>query len=87
MILLELKNYIKQYQKVTLADIKYHFDVSEETALALLDPLLKQGHIQLLSFSSCSTGHCHSGCTHPSTQSYQWVDQPIKNVSIPVQIR
>lgn len=92
MILLELKHYIKHHQQVTLTDIKHHFDLSEEAALGLLAPLLKQGHIQSLSFSRCATGHCLSSCSHPSVHqsnnpSYQWMDQPIQNLSIPVQVR
>ncbi|VAW44529.1 hypothetical protein MNBD_GAMMA03-607, partial [hydrothermal vent metagenome] len=45
MILLELKHYIKQHQRVTLNDIQLHFDLSEEAAKGLLAPLLQQGHI------------------------------------------
>ncbi len=87
MILLELKKYIRQHEQVTLADIKNRFDLSEEAAFGLMNPLLEQGHVQEISASSCSTGNCSTGCSQNSKgPSYQWMDKRLKNLSISIQI-
>ena len=87
MILLDLKKYIKQHEQVTLADIKNHFDLTEEAAYGLIRPLIQQGHVQEIKIASCSTGECSTGCTQNSQgPSYQWVDKRLKSLSIPIQI-
>ena len=91
MILLDLKRYIKQHQRVTLQDIRHHFDLDEAAAIGLMEPLLQQGYIQELentpSAESCSTGKCSTNCHQISKGSeFQWVDKPLKSLSIPVQI-
>jgi len=88
MILLQLKKYIKQHQRVSLQDIQYHFDIDESAAIGLLVPLIQQGQIQEIpTTSSCSTGQCSSHCHQVSKGAlFQWVDHPVKPLSIPVQI-
>lgn len=89
MILLALKKYIKQHQRVTLQDIQYHFNIDEQAAIGLLEPLLQQGHIQEIEqrLSNCSTGQCSTHCHQVSKGAeFQWIDKPIKPLSIPVQI-
>ncbi len=89
MILLKLKRYIKQHQRVTLKDIQAHFDLSEEAALGLLKPLLQQGHVIVANtVSSCQGQTCTTSCTHSTqiaTTTYQWIESPKKQVSIPIQ--
>ncbi|WP_319380959.1 FeoC-like transcriptional regulator [Thiomicrorhabdus sp.] len=87
MILLDLKRYIKTHDRVTFSDIKNHFDLTDDAASALLLPLIKQGHIQEIGADGCSSGLCSTGCVQTSLgASYQWIDKPLKNLSIPVQI-
>lgn len=91
MILLDLKRYVKQHQRVTLQDIRHHFDLDEPAAIGLIEPLLQQGYIQELpnhtSSESCSTGQCSTHCHQVSKGAeFQWVDHPLKPLSIPVQI-
>lgn len=87
MILLDLKKYIKQHGQVTLMDITNHFDLTEEAVFGLITPLLNQGHVQEINASSCATGKCSTGCSKNSPgPSYQWVDKPLKSLSIPIQI-
>lgn len=91
MILLDLKKYIKRHERVSLQDIQRHFDIDEQATIGLMEPLLQQGHIQELIHStddaSCSSGKCSSTCHQVSKGSeFQWVDKPIKPLSIPVQI-
>jgi len=91
MILLEVKRYIKQHQRVTLRDIQHHFDIDENAVIGLMEPLLQQGYIQEISAdstsTSCQSGKCRSDCYQASKKSeFQWVNKPLKPLSIPVQI-
>lgn len=87
MILLQLKNYIRQHERVMLQDIQFHFDIDEAAAIGLMEPLLQQGHIQEIPNSGCATGLCSSNCHQVSKGSeFQWVENPINPLSIPVQI-
>ena len=91
MILLDLKRYVKQHKRVTLQNIKHHFDLDEAAAIGLMESLLQQGYIQELpnypAGESCSTGKCSTNCHQVSKGvEFQWVDKPLKSLSIPVQI-
>lgn len=91
MILLDLKKYIKRHQRVTLLDIQHHFDIDEAAAIGLMEPLLQQGYIQELKQNTtgqnCSSGKCSTTCHQVSKGAeFQWIDKPIKPLSIPVQI-
>lgn len=90
MILLDIKKYIKKHQRVTLRDIQHHFDLDEKAAIGLMEPLLQQGYIQEIlsnNSQSCSTGSCSSNCHQVSKGAeFQWVDKPLKPLSINVQI-
>ncbi|MDX1351385.1 MAG: FeoC-like transcriptional regulator [Thiomicrorhabdus sp.] len=90
MILLDIKKYIRQHQRVTLRDIQNHFELDEAAAIGLMEPLLQQGFIQEITSDngpSCTTGRCSTNCHQVSKGSeFQWVDKPIKPLSIPVQI-
>ena len=85
MILLELKSYIKQHQRVSLDNIKHKFDISEDTVQGLLMPLIRQGHIVEVSTASCSSGHCSSGCQQTATE-YQWLDRKLRPLSQAIEI-
>ena len=87
MILLEIKQYIKQHHQVTLSDIKNHFDVSEEAAKGMLSLLVKQGHVQTLDAHGCASGQCSSSCSQANPDNYYlWCDQCLVSLSIPVQV-
>ncbi|MBO1926907.1 transcriptional regulator [Thiomicrorhabdus sp. 6S2-11] len=91
MILLELKRYIRQHERVSFSDICNRFDLSEDAAAGLLQPLVQQGHIQTIdNFSatttSCNSGGCSGGCASQQTY-YQWLERKVKQLSLPVQIK
>ncbi|BBP42611.1 FeoC-like transcriptional regulator [Thiosulfativibrio zosterae] len=86
MILLDLKNYIKQRLEVSSDDIKNRFDISEETLQALIRPLLKQGHIQKMSGASCSSG-CGTGCASSSAKTlYRWTSKAHRNLLLSIEV-
>lgn len=87
MILLELKAYIKQRQRVSLQDILVRFDLSAATAEAMLERLIQQGHISKDS-QQCSSQQCHSSChSAPNEELYFWRDKCLTSLSIPVEVR
>jgi predicted ArsR family transcriptional regulator len=87
MILLDIKRYIKQHHEVTLNDIRHHFDLDEDAARALLEPLIRQGHIQVIPAESCASGHCSTDCNQTQQgDTYLWRDKCFKPVSIPIQV-
>ena len=87
MILLELKQYIKKHQQVTLQDIQNHFDITEDAALGLIEPLIKQGFIQSLDSSGCESGSCSSGCDQNNHSiSYLWLGKAVKKLTIPIEV-
>lgn len=85
MILLQLKRYIRQHQRVTLENIKNRFDISEDTAQGLLLPLMKQGHIVEIPAASCSSGLCSSSC-HAGSIEFQWLNKKVKPLPSSIQI-
>lgn len=88
MILLELKRYIRQHHEVSLDDIVNHFDLTDEAAKGLLDPLVRQGHIQRLpAASACQSGRCSSGCaSSKKSDHYLWRDKCLVSLPIRVQV-
>lgn len=90
MILLNIKKYIKEHQRVTIRDIQHHFELDEKAAIGLMEPLLQQGYIQEIGNNTdqgCSTGGCSTNCHQVSKGAeFQWVDKPLKPLSINVQI-
>ncbi|GKT12605.1 MAG: putative ferrous iron transport protein C [Thiomicrorhabdus sp.] len=87
MILLDLKKYIKRYQQVSLINIKNHFDLTEDAALGLIEPLIVQGFIQSLEHGECSSGQCTTSCAQKSHgMTYLWIGKPLKKLNVPVEI-
>lgn len=91
MILLELKRYIRQRERVSFNDICNRFDLTSDAARGLLQPLLSQGHIQTIEnfskvTSSCNSGGCGGGCASQQTY-YQWLDRKVKQLKLPVELK
>jgi hypothetical protein len=71
MILSELRDYIKQRQQVSLADIANHFNSDEQALRAMLDVWIKKGRIvKQMATASCGSS-CHQ-CQSASTEYYCW---------------
>ncbi len=84
MILLELKNYIRQHRQVSAENLKNRFDLSGDALEGLMRPLLQQGFVycQHSSAQTCA-GQCLSGCLSASAgEHYYWSEQPLKPLSI-----
>lgn len=94
MILLALKDYIKQHQVVTRQALLNHFDLQSDALDGLLKPLITQGHvIETQSQSAlsakpqaCASGSCGSACQLPPPTQILWCEKPLKPLPIRVQI-
>lgn len=84
MILLELKNYIRQHRQVSAENLKNCFDLSNDALDGLMRPLLQQGFVycQSPSDQTC-VGECATGClTANAGAYYYWSEQPLKPIAI-----
>jgi len=71
MILSDLRDYIKQRQQVSLADIINHFDTDEQAARAMLEVWIKKGKIHRR-IASASCGSSCNQCQITTTEYYIW---------------
>lgn len=85
MILLEMKRYIKQHEKVTFDDICHHFDLNTSAAEGILQRLIRQGNIQKLTGQNCSTGGCHSHCQQQDW--FIWLEKKYVPLNLNLDIR
>lgn len=92
MILLAIKDYIRQHQAVSREALLNHFDLDDDALDGLLAPLIQQGHVietqsQSDSVSEgCSSGTCGDHCQLPDPKRILWCEKPLKPLPIPVQI-
>ncbi|AFY78891.1 FeoC like transcriptional regulator [Pleurocapsa sp. PCC 7327] len=71
MILTEIQEFICQSRQVSLADMKLHFRMNEETLRPMLKKLLKKGRIRQLPIPQRCDGCI---CCHLDTlEVYEWV--------------
>jgi len=74
MILSELRDFLKQQQRVALKDIVNHFDVDADALRGMLSKWISKGNVRKLSLeSSCGTSCCK--CDATLTELYEWVDK------------
>ncbi len=92
MILLAIKDYIRQHQAVSRQALQNHFDLDAEALDGLLAPLIQQGHvIETQSQADAMTGQCQSGtcgdhCQLPDPKLILWCEKPLKPLPIRIQI-
>ncbi|WP_424374156.1 FeoC-like transcriptional regulator [Methylocystis silviterrae] len=70
-MLLELRDYLASHGWACVRDVAAHFDISPQTAHAMLEHWVRKGK------ASRFERQCHS-CTLPCAKSlvvYQWIDQ------------
>ncbi len=73
MILSELRDYLKQQQRVTLHDLVLHFNCDAEALRGMLRKWISKGKVNKLTPSaSCGTGCCK--CDPTLTELYEWIE-------------
>ncbi len=71
-MLMELKDYLASRKEASVGDVAAHFDISRETARALLEHWVRKGKVSKLSLEQCR--QCALQCGK-SWEVYQWLDQ------------
>ena len=71
-MLMELKDYLASRKEASVRDVAAHFDISLETARALLEHWVRKGRASRLSLEQCR--HCALHCGK-SWEAYQWIGQ------------
>ena len=72
MILSELRDYLQQHGKVSLADLVNHFGVEADALRGMLNLWINKGYVQKLPLASgCGTQCCQ--CDPTLTELYQWL--------------
>lgn len=71
MILSEIRHYLQQHGRVSLADIALHLDTPPEAVRGMLETLLRKGRIRRhLLNSACGSSCCK--CDAAATEQYEW---------------
>jgi len=92
LILLAIKDYIRQHQAVSRQALINHFDLQPDALDGLLAPLIAQGHVietQSQPHSAgvtCHTGQCATNCKLPAPKLILWCEKPLRPLPIPIQI-
>lgn len=79
MILSDLRDYIKQRQQVSLADIVNHFDTDEQAARLMLDIWINKGKIHRKRATASCGSSCNQ-CQTANTEYYLWGPVPDSQV-------
>lgn len=73
MILSELRDYIKQQQRVALIDLVNHFNIEANALRAMLAKWIDKGKLRKTALeSNCGTGCCK--CDPALTEIYEWLE-------------
>lgn len=73
MILSDLKAYLQQRQRVSMADLTAHFDIEATALRGMLDKWISKGRIRRLPLiAACGTSCCQ--CDANLTEIYEWID-------------
>ncbi|PPC91301.1 MAG: sugar metabolism transcriptional regulator [Methylobacter sp.] len=73
MILAELRDYLKQQQRVTLSDLVNHFHIEANALRGMLAKWIDKGKLRKTGLeSNCGTGCCK--CDPALTEIYEWLE-------------
>ena len=83
MILIEIRDFIKMHQEVTLTQLSRHFDVAPDAMKDMVNRWVMKGFVsQMIMSDNCNTNSsCSSGCgsctvAKPGeTVSYRWLNR------------
>ncbi|MGZ8226772.1 MAG: FeoC-like transcriptional regulator [Methylococcaceae bacterium] len=74
MILSDLRNLLKQQNRVALKDLVNHFNIDADALRGMLSKWISKGNVRKLSLeSSCGTSCCK--CDPTLTELYEWIDK------------
>ncbi|MCK5284206.1 MAG: FeoC-like transcriptional regulator [Alphaproteobacteria bacterium] len=63
MVVLDLKNYLRQHKRVSLTEMSQHFSIDSEALRGMLDYLIAKGKVKKLEHISVKESGCDSNTT------------------------
>jgi putative ferrous iron transport protein C len=74
MILSDLRSYLQQHQRVSMADLVTHFHTDAAALRGMLEKWKSKGYVRVVPLSAeCGTGCCQ--CDPLLTELYEWVNK------------
>lgn len=74
MILSDLRDYLKQQHRVSLADLVTHFNIDADALRGMLSKWISKGYVRVMPLeSSCGTSCCK--CDPTLTELYEWINK------------
>lgn len=74
MILSDLRSYLKQQGRVSLADLVNHFGTDADALRGMLGKWISKGNVRLIPLeSACGTSCCK--CDPTLTELYEWINK------------
>ncbi len=74
MILMEVRDYLRDRRNVTLDDVATRFDLSAEVARSMVDRWVRKGRVVCLTPTPAQCAMCDS-CRTECLEVYRWVDR------------
>lgn len=74
MILADLRDYLKQQQRVTLNDLMIHFDMDADALRGMLGKWISKGKVKKISPDSAVCGTSCCKCNPTLTELYEWFE-------------
>ncbi|MGR8933007.1 MAG: FeoC-like transcriptional regulator [Gammaproteobacteria bacterium] len=75
MILSDLRDYIRERRRVTLADLANHFEIDADALRGMLNKWISKGNVRKLTTeTACGTSCCK--CDSSLIELYEWIDKP-----------
>ncbi len=74
MILSDLRDYLKQRQRVPLHDLVLHFRLEADTLRDMLEKWIRKGKVKKISPDSNACGTSCCKCDPTLTELYEWLD-------------
>lgn len=74
MILSDVRDYLKQQQRVALADLSSHFGIEADALRGMLGKWISKGYLRKLPpGTACGSGCCQ--CDPALIELYEWIDK------------
>ncbi|MDD5273118.1 MAG: FeoC-like transcriptional regulator [Methylovulum sp.] len=74
MMILDLREFLKQQHRVALQDLVNHFGIDPDALRGMLGKWISKGHVRKLSLEANCGGSCCK-CDPALTELYEWVDK------------
>ena len=75
MILSDLRPYLQQQRRVSLADLVNHFGIDADALRGMLGKWISKGNVRLIPLESSACGTSCCKCDATLTELYEWINK------------